>query len=233
MKLHRFYIGARQERSIQNFGQQKMWIDDKTLMHQWQKVLRFRIGEKVSLFNDTVEFIYSIVEYKKDEMMLEKVTEEKRKLPGKQLLLAWSLIRKDNNDLVLQKGTELGVTHFVPLHAERSERTGFDLSRANKIVIEAAEQCGRADIPIVEDVLSPEEAIVRFNNHYKLYIANMDGQLFTPEKDKPVGILIGPEGGWSEKELERFNNLGIDVIKISGNTLRAETAAIIAAHTLQ
>jgi 16S rRNA (uracil1498-N3)-methyltransferase len=233
MKLHRFYVGARTDRSVQCFGEQRMWTDDKVLLHQWQNVLRFRVGEKVSIFDDTAEFIYEITEFSKKEIALKKITEVERKLPRNQVLLAWSLIKKNNNDLVLQKCTELGVTHFVPLGAERSERTGLNIDRATKIVIEAAEQCGRADIPIIEDTLSPKECIERFKDHYELYVTNMDGQSYQPNRDKPVGILVGPEGGWSEGEAELFNSQKVAVIKISDHTLRAETAAIVAAHALQ
>lgn len=233
MKLHRFYIGDRHERSTQDFGKQRMWTNDKILMHQWQKVLRFRIGEKVSLFDDNAEFIYTITGFSKNEVSLEKVTEEKRQLPKRQFLLAWSLIRKDNNDLVLQKGTELGVTHFVPMLAERCERTGFDLERATKIVIEAAEQCGRGDIPIIEDAMTPEECIKRFQNHYSLYAASMDGDQYSPDQSMPSGVLIGPEGGWTENEIGLFKKQNIAIIKISDHVLRAETAAIVAAHALQ
>ncbi len=233
MRIHRFYIGEKSSREIQKYGDQKMWLQDKTLMHQWSKVLKFRVGENVALFDDSTEFIYSIIQFKPDEIVLEKVTEEKRKIPNKQLLLAWSMIKKDNNDLVLQKGTELGVTHFVPLLAERSEKTGFDEVRAHKIVIEAAEQCGRSDIPVIEELLSPEECVGRFNNHYELYVAERDSTKINTVSKKPKGVLIGPEGGWSEKELAYFkqeNTLGIN---LSDLTLRAETAAIVAVHALQ
>lgn len=210
-----------------------MWLQDKGLMHQWEKVLRFRVGENVGLFDDTAEFIYSIQEFKSGEIELEKVTEERHKKPNKQLLLAWSMIKKDNNDLVLQKGTELGVTHFVPLLAEHSEKTGFDETRALRIVIEAAEQCGRGDIPIIEEMLSPEECVGRFSNHYKLYIADKESSSDTAASDKPNGVLIGPEGGWSEKELSYFKQENTAHLNLGDLTLRAETAAIVAVHKLQ
>jgi len=233
MRVHRFYIDKETSREVQKFGEQRMWLQDKALMHQWSKVLKFRVGENVGLFNDEVEYIYSITEFAADEISLERVTESARKLPNKQLLLAWSMIKKDNNDIVLQKGTELGVTHFVPLLAERSEKTGFDEARALRIVIEAAEQCGRSDIPIIEEMLSPEECVGRFSKHYELYIADKEGQPSNCSDDKPCGVLIGPEGGWSEKELAYFKQENVLGIKLGDLTLRSETAAIVAVHALQ
>lgn len=209
-----------------------MWMQDAELRHQWERVLRLRAGDKVSLFDDEHEFIYSISHIKPDEIVLEKVTEE---IPrnSKQFLLAWSLIKKDNNDIVLQKATELGVTHFVPLLASRSEKTGFDETRATKIVIEAAEQCGRSDIPIIDDLMRPEECIQKFSEHYELYIADQNSSGSNIASDKPKGVLVGPEGGWSEEESTYFSKRGLNHIKLGDNTLRAETAAIIAVHALQ
>lgn len=232
-KIHRFYLGQLDKSAMQKFGEQRMWLQDRSLMHQWQNVLRFRVGENVGLFDDEAEFIYSIAEFKPDEIALEKITEEKRKVPNKQLLLAWSLIKKDNNDLVLQKGTELGVTHFVPLLSERSEKTGFDENRALRIVIEAAEQCGRSDIPAIEDLLSPEECVGRFSKHFELYVADKECPKTAPSNEKPPGVLIGPEGGWSEKELAYFTEAKVSGINLGDLTLRAETAAIVAVHALQ
>lgn len=232
-KIHRFYLGEKSGREVQKFGEQRMWLQDEALMHQWQRVLRFRVGENVGLFNESAEYIYSIVEFKPDEITLERVTEEKRKVPNKQLLLAWSMIKKDNNDLVLQKGTELGVTHFVPLLAEHSEKTGFDETRALRIVIEAAEQCGRGDIPIIEEMLSPEECIGRFSKHYTLYIADKESSITNSDTGKPSGVLIGPEGGWSQKELTYFKQENTRGLNLGDLTLRAETAAIVAVHKLQ
>lgn len=232
MKIHRFYLGKKTSREIQKFGEQRMWLQDKALMHQWSKVLKFRVGENVGLFNDETEYIYSIVEFAEDEITLERVAESMRKTPNKQLLLAWSMIKKDNNDFVLQKGTELGVTHFVPLLAERSEKTGFDETRALRIVIEAVEQCGRSDIPKIEEMLSPEECVGRFFKHYELYIADKEGQKTNHSDDKPCGVLIGPEGGWSEKELAYFKQENMSGINLGDMTLRAETAAIVAVAQL-
>lgn len=232
-KIHRFYLGEKSDTEVQKFGEQRMWLQDKGLMHQMQNVLRLRVGENVGLFNDSAEFIYSIVEFKSDEIVLEKVTESMRKVPNKQLLLAWSMIKKDNNDLVLQKGTELGVTHFVPLLADRSEKTGFDEVRARRIVIEAAEQCGRGDIPVIEEMLSPEDCVSRFLNHYTLFVADRDSPVAAPDKEKPSGVLIGPEGGWSKQELTYFKEQKVAELNLGDLTLRAETAAIVAVHALQ
>ena len=70
-KIHRFYLGNISVQEVQKFGEQRMWLQDRELMHQWQNVLRLRVGENVGLFNDKSEYIYSIVEHKQGEIELE------------------------------------------------------------------------------------------------------------------------------------------------------------------
>jgi len=229
MKLHRFYTGERWERSVQHFGQERCWVQDKELTHQWHKVLRLRNGDELSLFDGRIEVLYKIVEIKSDETALQKVTELQTKKPPKHVLLAWSLLKKDNNDWVLQKATEVGITHLVPILTDRSEKTGFNLKRATKIVIEAAEQCGRINIPTIDEVRTLNEAVSTYENSFSLYIADEKGLENNLGFQDNTGILIGPEGGWSEKELSFMKNEGIETISLGNMTLRAETAAVVAA----
>ncbi len=109
MSLHRFYVGDEIELK------HDFWMHDERLQHQWVNVLRFRDGQEVVLFNDTHERLYKIAEIKNNETHLLHVTDFERKTPKKDVYLLWSLLKKDKNDWVLQKCTELGVatlSHF-------------------------------------------------------------------------------------------------------------------------
>ena len=121
------------------------------------------------MFDDHTEILYKISEIKKDETALTKITELSSKKSPRHVLLAWSLLKKDNNDWVLQKATEVGVTHFAPILSDRSEKTGFNINRALKIVIEASEQCGRIDIPVIDDVRDLKNLVNTFKDSYVLY----------------------------------------------------------------
>jgi 16S rRNA (uracil1498-N3)-methyltransferase len=138
------------------------------------------------------------------------------------------LLKKDKNDWVLQKCTELGISNFVPILAERSEKTGFNVERAEKIVIEAAEQCGRSDIPHVREPLTLAEAIHEYKDKITLLMCDEQAETAMPSSDKPVGILIGPEGGWDQTELDLFKEQGLGSLHLGHLTLRAETAAVAA-----
>src|SRR5690606_17881134 len=115
------------------------WLHDSRLLHQWQKVLRLAAGAEVILFDGAShDRLYKIEKIDKNEAHLKHITDLERRKPNKDVYLFWSLLKKDKNDWVLQKCTELGVSHFIPLLATRSEKTNFDMERAHKIVIEAA-----------------------------------------------------------------------------------------------
>jgi 16S rRNA (uracil1498-N3)-methyltransferase len=228
MRIHRFYVGK------DTALKRDFWLHDQRLIHQWRNVLRMQAGQEVVLFDGVGEDrLYKIAELTDKEAHLQMVTELERKTPAKEIYLLWSLLKKDKNDWVLQKCTELGVSHFVPLIAERSEKTGFNLERAEKIVIEAAEQCGRSDIPAVRDPITIATAIEELKDKTDLYICEQGEESTTTSvSDQPNGIFIGPEGGWSEAEMQLFKNQNLKHLNLHDFTLRAETAAVAAVTKL-
>ncbi len=219
MKLHRFYLPNTELKH-------DFWIHDQRLVHQWRNVLRFKVGQQLVLFDgEADDRLYRLEELKPEEAHVVYITDRERVLPKKDVYLLWSLLKKDKNDWVLQKGTELGVSHFIPMLADRSEKTGFNIERAEKIIIEAAEQCGRSDIPTVREPMHVETALNELKDKVTLYICEQDSddQLEVSER---IGVLIGPEGGWSDAEKQLFAVNGVNHIQLHNMTLRAETAAL-------
>ena len=219
MKIHRFYTP---DLELSN----ELWLSAPELLHQWTKVLRFREGQKVVLFDGFErERLYAITEISAKEAHLELVTDYQRQVPKKDIYVFWSLLKKDKNDWVLQKCTELGASHFIPLIADRSEKTGFNAERAKRIVIEAAEQCGRSDIPAIRDAMHVKKALEQYSGKLDLYVCEQNSE-GNHKINKKAGVLIGPEGGWSDEEKELFEQLSIKHLNLHDFTLRAETAAI-------
>jgi len=233
-KLHRFYL--KNTELTQNF-----WLNDSALYYQWTKVLRFDVGREVALFNDQQhERLYRIVKFGDNAVQLELITEMEPKIPKNELYLCFSLLKKDKNDWVLQKCTELGVSHFIPILAERCERT--DLSQARmerweKIVIEASEQCGRTDIPRVREPIHLKKVIEELSEKVDLYVAEQGSpshsSSINPQSSRPMGVLVGPEGGWTTAEKQLFTDRGLKHLALSEFTLRAETACVTASALLQ
>lgn len=228
MKLHRFYIQEMHNRFGPISLGEVVWIHDKDLLNQWTRVLRFSPGNELVIFNDKEERLYKIAIIEPQSIKLEMITECERQLPEKKVYLIWSLLKKDKNDWVLQKATELGVHKLVPVVAERSEKLGFNVDRARKIVIEASEQCGRSDIPEVREPITIDEVLNEYSE-LPLYICeqhsteDITGKVLSVDK---VGLLIGPEGGWTDREKDLFADIGLAHIALSKFTLRAETASI-------
>lgn len=170
-----------------------------------------------------------------DETLLFRVLETRavKRYSARRLSLVVSLIKKDNFEWVIQKGTELGVSEFIPVVSERSEKKGFNMERARKIMIEACEQSGRGDLAIIRepetlsDFLTGEERpIVAFHT---------DGPRFSAadfSKDSDLVACVGPEGGWTDGEVEAFKAKGAVVARLDVPVLRAETAAVAVATLL-
>lgn len=221
MKIHRFYtpdINLTHD----------LWFKDKLILAQWTKVLRFHPGQQVVLFDGiSHDRLYNITELSPGEAHLELITDYARTVPHKNIYLFWSLLKKDKNDWVLQKATELGVSHFIPLIADRSEKTGFNIERARKIVIEAAEQCGRSDIPAIRDAMHVTTAIEQYKDKATLYICQQGSEQSSLVPDD-IGVLVGPEGGWSDAEKQLFKDADMQHLNLHDFTLRAETASVAA-----
>jgi len=233
MKLHRYYVG---DMKLEH----DFWMKDEALFHQWTRVLRYQVGRELVLFNDQrEERLYRILKIGDNAVHLELVTEMKSKIPKQDLYLCFSLLKKDKNEWILQKGTELGVRHFVPIIADRCERSDLSqnrMERWQKIVVEAAEQCERSDIPRIREPITPDTLIKEFQGpSLELFVAEQgSSQSSIPNPQSGTrAILIGPEGGWSDAEKQMFADNDIGHISLSDFTLRAETAAITAAALLQ
>lgn len=226
MKLHRFYVNPNTALK-HNF-----WLHDEKILHQWKRVLRFQAGQQVVLFDGLEkERLYRLESLSDKEAHLALITDMVRQVPNKNIYLLWSLLKKDKNDWVLQKCTELGVSHFVPLLADRSEKTGFDVERANKIIIEASEQCGRGDIPNVREPMNVITAIHEFKGKIPLLVCEQ-GDNETQANLDEAGLLIGPEGGWTDAEKQLFAEEHLTQLVLHDFTLRAETASIVATSKL-
>ena len=136
-----------------------------------------------------------------------------------------SIIKKDNFELIVQKCTEIGAFAFHPIISERSEKKDLNTERLVKISKEASEQSFRTTVPKVFEPLQLEKALENFDGD--LYVLDFDAENIKDISANKIGLIIGPEGGWSEKEREYFKTKNIKSVSLSNPVLRAETAAIV------
>jgi 16S rRNA (uracil1498-N3)-methyltransferase len=141
-------------------------------------------------------------------------------------------VKKDTFEWITEKATELGVTDVVPVIAERSEKKNLNEERLKKISVEASEQSGRGDVPIVHPIISLEEAMEKVKQDgMQTVVFHLEGDTFHTaffDKNNDLAVFIGPEGGWSEREVEMFHTNGFAVRSLGDQVLRSETAVIAA-----
>lgn len=227
---HRFYVN-------QELRVGEVFIDSLQISHQLTKVLRVRPGETVIFFNGTGgDFLSEIVFYTKEGVraLIKEELPNGRELPVR-LILHHALIKKDMMELVLQKGTEVGISEFRPCITERSIRKEFHLERGRKIIREAAEQSGRSVLPLLFEPCSFEDSLRALDAsesgilfHPSAKSAKFsDFEAFMEENKKAIHIFLGPEGGFSDAEITEAESSGILIVSLFQTTLRAETAGIV------
>ena len=201
---------------------------DKSQSHYIYKVMRVGIGQTFSLFNKNGEWEAKIENYKDqavDFLVIKKIRSNEN---NKEIWLAFAPIKLNYLNLMIQKATELGVTKLIPILTERTIVRKINLARINKIVIEAAEQSNRLDIPKIEK-LTKFKNFLKENKNTNIVFGdlNTNNVKFDFKDERPVCVLIGPEGDFTEDERSVIlNQKNITPIKINENILRSETAAI-------
>ena len=204
---------------------------DKSQSHYLNKVMRVKENEVFSLFNCNGEWEAKVLIISKSIIEF-KITKQLRKKENiKELWLAFSPIKSNYQNFMIQKATELGVTKFLPIIFDRTMVRKINKERFEKIIVEASEQSNRINVPIIEDAQDLNSFLK--NNLMDLIFTDLNSNNNKIDKskltDKPVCIIIGPEGDFSEAEREEILLFsGVQTIKINENILRSETAVISA-----
>lgn len=164
---------------------------------------------------------------------------------GPAIALAQSLPKGPKIDLILRQGTEAGVNRFIPLVTKRSisrpDESQYEHknNRWQKILVEACRQCGRNDVPVLDEVTDWEKCLGLF--------AEFDQVLLPYEKEAPtlrtvlesnlsarkILVLVGPEGGWSKEEVAQAEQRGAAAVHLPTPILRTETAGLVVVSMIQ
>lgn len=218
--------------------------------HHLHSVLRLTAGDEVQVFDGIgSEFQCAVERSQKSSASLRILAKVEPTCPESRLALtlAMVLLKGEKFDLVIQKATELGVNTIIPVDSERSDvriKSSDDvtkrMTRWDRIAREAAKQSGRSAFPKIAQPLSflqlmeaGEEAPL------KLMFSERDGQSLgqfletDPISHKSISVLVGPEGGWTDDEIELAGKNNWTIVTLGGRILRAETAAISAVTLIQ
>ena len=204
---------------------------DKSQSHYVNKVMRVKVGEVFSLFNSSGEWVAKILTISKSIVEFNITKQLRQKENVKELWLAFSPIKSNYFNFMIQKATELGVTKFIPIIFDRTIVRKINKERLEKVIIEAAEQSNRINVPSVEEPQSLKDFLS--NEKMDLIFTDLNSQNKKIDLGKltnnPTCVIIGPEGDFSEEEREKILSFkGVLPIKINENILRSETAVISA-----
>ena len=205
---------------------------NKDQSHYLSKVMRIKENEVFSLFNKEGEWEAKVLGISKNTVKFKIIKQLRQKEITKELWLAFSPIKSNYQNFMLQKATELGVTKFMPIIFDRTVVRKINKERLEKIVIEASEQSNRINVPPIENPQTLDNFLKKKNLMSLIFTdLNSDNRKVDKSKltDKPICIIIGPEGDFSEAERDKILSFkNVQPIKINNNILRSETAVISA-----
>ena len=204
---------------------------DKSQSHYVNKVMRVKANETFSLFNSSGEWTAKVKKITKGIVEFIVTKQLRQKESTKEIWLAFSPIKSNYFNFMIQKATELGVTKFLPIIFDRTIVRKINKDRLEKIIIEATEQSNRISVPLIEKPQNLKKFLSENENKINLIFTDLNSQNKKLDlkglSKNPICLIVGPEGDFSESEREEVLSFeGVKPLKINENILRAETAAI-------
>ncbi len=212
--------------------------------HHIANVLRMKQGDKVRLFNGNGFFFSATITQSSKKHVSVLIDSSEKSLTESKLHthLGQVMSRGDRMDYAIQKSTEMGVSEITPLMSERcelklkAEREDKRLAHWQQVAISAAEQCGRATVPKVHPVSALEDWLAQQSPKGLSFVFHhRDTQSLTQIHTAPthVNLLIGPEGGLSEAEIEQAKKANFMACTFGPRVMRTETAPVACLSVLQ
>jgi 16S rRNA (uracil1498-N3)-methyltransferase len=204
--------------------------------HHLSRVLRVEVGQKFEISDNQNVYLAEVENARKDLVSFAILEQIEASAPSVRVTLLASLVKFEHFEWMIEKATELGVEQLVPVAAERSEKgltaaAQKRLVRWRRIAREASEQSRRAKLPLIQPAVSLAEAL-RDQTDYR-YVLEEAGATpilaHVPEVCRAgdrVALLVGPEGGWTDRERAEIAAVGWTAVSLGPAILRAETAAI-------
>jgi 16S rRNA (uracil1498-N3)-methyltransferase len=224
----------------------KLKVEGQSVRHI-RNVLRLKKGDGMTVFDGSgKEYNGTIVGESSSSviMAIQEVLPSKTESPL-EITLAQSLLKGEKMDYLIQKATELGVREIVPFFSSRSipllegSKRSAKLRRWVKIAIEASKQCGRGVVPVIQPIQEYSTLLLSASqDSLRLILWEREGarlrELLTSVKEKKkVFFMVGPEGGFSQEEVENATQAGFLSISLGERILRSETVSLSLLSILQ
>lgn len=231
MKLKRYYTNSS---LIKN---QTITLDGEEY-HHLKNVMRTNVGDHVLLFNGTTTEAEGEVESlsKANGEILVLNTKENQNEPTVNVTLYQAVCKGEKLSLIAQKITELGATSMTVFYSDFTDikdKTS-KLDKLEKVSISACKQCGRSTVLKIDGVLSFSQIVEKLKSHEKVFVAyenanqvSLFNSLSKNSDYKDIAIVVGAEGGFSEKEINTLENINAEIVTLGKRILRTETASIV------
>ena len=194
-----------------------------------KSVMRLKTNENFSLFNKGGEWNTKIISINKGIVEFQVQNQLRQSTKEREIWLVFAPIKSNYFSFMLQKATEIGVTKLFPITTERTIIRKINEHRINKILIEASEQSNRLTVPSMEKIQKLEK-FLDDNKNINLIFGDLNThskKIEFKDPPKPIAVLIGPEGDFSENERAKILKFhDVQSIKLNDNILRSETAVI-------
>jgi len=199
--------------------------------HHALRVCRLAEGEALIAFDGRGHQAMGRLEIDADGAWVRQLAEPERAAPHRPVTLLLALLKGDAMSRALRMATEAGATRIIPAISQRSVATGERRDRWERILESAAQQCGRADQPVLDDTAKLAQQLTRVPADLPRFVAAPGA----PSREPSAGgaaLAIGPEGGWTPEELRRFADAGWESIGLGSWVLRADTAVAVGVAAL-
>ncbi len=203
---------------------------DREKEHYLRRVMRKKDGDKIYVFNEEEEWRAKLSI--KNKFKVIPIDLVRKKQIQDDIWVCFSLIKSKNINYLIEKITEIGVKKIIPLITEYSERFKINHHRLEKIMIEAVEQSNAIHIPRLEKTMDLKQFFKNLEDDRKILFCDERREglkisdIQSIKKNK-IAILVGPVGGWSDKDINIIKNKNVLNINLGKNILKADTAAIV------
>lgn len=231
MKLKRYYINCELKEQI-------ICSLDGEEYHHMKNVMRTNVGDHVLLFNGTdIEAEGEVISLEKQSGKIKILnTYKNNSEPTVKVSLYQAVCKGDKLSLITQKITELGATEMVVFYSDYTdikEKTS-KLDKLEKVSISACKQCGRSSILKIDGVINFNQMLDKLKTHQKVFVAyenankiSLFDSLYKNNNLNDIAIVIGAEGGFSENEINKLNEINSEIVTLGKRILRTETASIV------
>lgn len=226
MKIHRFFVN--------DSSHFEPIIRDKKLVHQMVRVLRLHPGEQVVIADGQgAERLCRLIAFDDKTVSVECLEERQNTVDSvRDSTLYMAILKREHLEMVVEKATEVGIARIVPIVTERTVKLQVREDRLQTIAREAAEQSGRGRIPMIEPIQSFASALKDASARGEVWFFHLDASAVPSFVPDPIAGFVGPEGGWTDAEIEQARMAGARLCGLGKTILRGETAAVIASYLM-